>query len=211
MKFTAKGRQYEVDKFGVIHELNPEPFVYDLNYVSCYDGPEYQKKSEMLQAMRFACVSTVHGRPIRSLIDYGYGQGDFMKMARRQIPVVYGYDLTRVHVDNCEIVNKLVPVDAITFNDALEHVPDLEFVNDLPCETVMISLPNCEYHIKGVKWFEDWYHRKPSEHLHFFDEESLIKFMDSMGWQHRSTGRHEDIVRARGYDWNILTCGFKRK
>lgn len=211
MKFKIDEDQYEITEDGVIHQLNPKPFVYDQNYVSCYDNPNYQKESELLQAMRYVFATTVHGRPIRSLTDYGYGQGDFMKFAKKQTRVVYGYDLTRVHVDDCEIVNRLLPVDVIVFNDALEHVPDLSFVRDLPCETVVISLPNCLYYLKGAEWFKTWHHRKPAEHLHFFDEQSLIKFMDNMGWKHIATSRHEDIVRKRGDDWNILTAGFKRK
>lgn len=211
MKFEIDGDIYEVTEDDVIHHINPKPFVYDKSYVGCYDGPEYQKGSETLQAMRFGFVASVHGRPIRSLLDYGYGQGDFMKFARRQVQKVYGYDLTRVHVDDCEVTNKLRTVDVITFNDALEHVPDLDFVKDLPCETVVISLPNCQFHIRGLEWFRNWYHRKPSEHLHFFDEQSLKTFMSNMGWRHIATSRHEDLIRKRGDDWNILTCGFKRK
>lgn len=211
MKFAIEETQYEITTDGVIHQLNPKPFVYDENYVSCYEKPKYKKQSELLQAMRYAFATAVHGRPIRSLIDYGYGQGDFMKFAKKQTSIVYGYDLTRINVDGCETVNKLIPVEVIIFNDALEHVPDLSFVETLPCETVIISLPNCQYHVKGVEWFKSWFHLKKNEHLHFFDEEALIKFMASMGWQHKATSRTEDIVRKRGDDWNILTAGFKRR
>ena len=211
MKFEIDDINYEITPDGVIHQMNPKPFVYDESYVGCYDRPEYQKQTEILQAMRLAFATAVHGRPIRSLLDFGYGQGDFMKFARKQVNMVYGYDLTRVHVDDCMIISKFIPVDVISFNDALEHVTDLDFVKDLPCETIIISLPNCQYHLKGKDWFRDWYHRKPSEHLHFFDEQSLKNFMSNMGWEHKATSRQEDIVRKRGDEWNILTAGFKRK
>jgi hypothetical protein len=210
MRFEIDEDIYEITSDGIIHHINPKPFIYDQNYVSCYNKEGYQRGTEVLQAMRYAFAVGVHGRPIRSLTDYGYGQGDFMKFVKRQISYVSGFDLTRVHVDGCDIVDKLSNVDVITFNDALEHVPDIGFVENLPCETVVISLPNCQYHIKGLEWFKNWFHRKPSEHLHFFDEESLIKFMSSKGWKHKATSRHEDIIRERGDDWNILTCGFKR-
>lgn len=211
MKFDIQNDHYEITPDGVIHQINPKPFIYDTNYISCYDNESYKSKSDLLQMERLTFVSAVHGRPIRSLIDYGYGLGDFMRFARKKVKMVYGFDLTRMHVEGCEVVNKLFPVDAITFHDALEHVPDISFIKDLPCETVSVSLPNCEYHLKGKDWFASWYHRKPGEHLHFFDEASLIKFMDSMGWEHKSTSILEDYVRERGYDWNILQCGFKRK
>jgi hypothetical protein len=40
---------------------------------------------------------------------------------------------------------------------------DIEFVKDLKCHYVCISLPWCHYF--SDEWFETWKHRKPNEHL----------------------------------------------
>jgi hypothetical protein len=102
--------------------------------------------------------------------------------------------------------------DVYTFWDALEHVPDLSFIEDLPCKTICISLPWC-HHYLGKEWLEKWKHLKPDEHLHHFNRDSLLRFMKSHGWgKEVGFSSHEDIVR-KGDDEdrpNILTMAFQR-
>lgn len=214
MKFSARNRQYEVDQFGVIHQTDHKPFAYDQNYVACYDSSEYESKSQVLQAMRFGFAQGAHGRRIRSLLDYGYGNGAFMKFINGRVPFIYGYDLTGIRIDNTYILPEVVKSDTITFWDALEHVADLSFVKDLPCETIALSLPYCHFHTQGKDWFENNYHHlKPDEHLHHFNEHSLTAFMNSMGWKVVAVSDHEDKIRAgknQGLQ-NILSMAFKRK
>jgi hypothetical protein len=200
---------YAEDRYGVIHQLKPQPFTYDPRYSATYDTPEYERRSELLQAMRFAFASAVHGKPIQSLTDVGYGNGAFMRFAKKQVPVVYGHDITGVEVPlGCDFTADINMVcDVITFHDVLEHFPTLGFVKHLKAETLIVSLP----FFPGVEGFPSWCHRKPDEHLHHFTDESLRRFMWKQGWRLVSKSKHEDIVRRRDVDWNILSCGFKRK
>jgi len=213
MIFNSKDYSYIVDSFGVIHQQNPEPYTYDSTYVSTYDSEAYKRQSDILQALRLGFTIASHGTHPQSILDYGYGNGAFMKFAKQQIHNVYGYDLTGIEVEGCEIVDKLKPVDVITFWDALEHVFDLSFVKMLPCHTVVISLPYCHFHTVGQEWFDNEYkHRKPNEHLHHFDRSSLKRFMQSQGWHEVAVSTHEDIVRKSNSTLpNILTMAFKRK
>jgi hypothetical protein len=215
MKFKANGITYIKDVFGVIHQIDREPFTYNAAYSAIYDNPERVRKSEILQALRYSFCIGAHGRPINSLTDTGYGNGAFMRFAKQQTKLVGGFDITDVPVpDGCYRTDKYDPVDVVTFFDCLEHIPDLMFVRDIPAETIVISLPYCHFETRGLSWFEnDYFHLKKNEHLHHFDQHSLVAFMDNMGWYCTAVGNLEDLVRHRESEpeWNILTCAFKRK
>lgn len=208
-KLIVDGEEYKFDRYGVLHQLRPKSFTYDASYCSTYDTPEYERRSELLQGLRLAFATGVHGRPIQSLIDVGYGNGAFMKFAKRSIPVVYGHDISGVPVPaGCDFTADInLACDAITFHDALEHYPNIQFVKDLRCQTIVLSLP----FFPGIDKFPIWPHRKPNEHLHHFTLESMRKWMWKMGWRMVAHSKHEDIVRRRETDWNILSAGFKRK
>lgn len=212
MKFKAKGRTYEVDRFGVIHQTDARPFIYDRNYVTVYDTDSYRRHSDILQAMRLGFVLAGHGKPVSSLLDYGYGNGAFMMFARRHVPCVYGFDITGLPVPGCYIVPQIIQADVITFWDALEHVPDLSILKDLPAETVVISLPWCHFLTQGSGWFENYHHLKPDEHLHHFNDLSLSNLMNHFGWKEIARSSHEDVIRRSRHGLpNILTMAFKRK
>ena len=213
MRFTSHGYEYQIDGYGAIHQLNPQPYVYDQTYVSTYDTEDYKRQSDILQALRLGFAIGAHGRKPQSLLDFGYGNGAFMKFAKQHIETVLGYDVSGVQVQGCKIVDKLEKADVITFWDALEHVQDLLFVEYLPCQTVVISLPYCHFPTnKDLSWFDDEYkHRKPNEHVHHFNPVSLKLTMQRFGWSQVATSTHEDIIRksTHGLD-NILTMAFKR-
>lgn len=217
--FNSHGIDYEIDEYGVIHQLNPQPYTYDANYVSTYDTEAYRRQSDILQALRLGFVIAAHGIAPYTLADFGYGNGAFLKFIEPQVAQRYGIDVTGLPVDGCDIIQlnnnqwKLIPdAEVYTFWDALEHVGDITFVRDLSCGTIVISLPFCHYRNLGKDWFDNQYkHRKPNEHLHHFDRYSLHRFMQAMGWRLVASSTHEDIVRKSPGDWpNILTMAFKR-
>lgn len=225
MIFISNGNHYHVDPAGAIHQSDAVPFVYDEKYVSVYDTPKYKKQSRRLQSIRVAFVKASHGSRVESLLDYGYGNGDFLKIAAKRFELVRGFDITGIEVEGIQTSTILdSDVDVITFWDSLEHVADLTFLKDLQCQTVVISLPFCHFHDRGKEWFDTNYrHRKPNEHLHHFDEKSLSATMKIYGWRAVATSvrgfsggikrfaSEEDIIRTNGKDIeNILTMGFKR-
>jgi len=212
-KFTSHEREYEIDKYGVINQTDYKPYKYDENYVSTYDTDDYRRKSDLLQALRLGFTLSAHGSRIETLLDYGYGNGAFMKFAKQIIPTIIGYDLTGVKVDDCHVLPHLVNVQVVTFWDALEHVPDISgLIQKLNCETIVISLPLCHFFTHGKDWFDNNYkHRKPDEHVHHFNEYSLRNFMSSVGWYDVAVSGHEDIVRTSAHGLqNILTMAFKK-
>ena len=212
-RFFSHGYEYEIDQHGVINQINPQPYTYDESYTLTYDTESYKRQSDILQALRLGFVIASHGYHPQSILDYGYGNGAFMKFASQHTIKVYGYDVTGRQIEGCEIVEKIKPVDVITFWDCLEHIHDLSFVKTLPCHTLVISLPYCHYFTAGKEWFDDQYkHRKPNEHVHHFDRNSLQRCMQHYGWTAIAVSTHEDIVRKSTHGLpNILTMAFKRK
>lgn len=208
---TSDGIEYCIDEFGVIHQLNPQPFKYDASYVSTYDTEAYRRDNDRLQSMRYAFTVACHGHTPGKILDYGCGNLAFVNFAR-QASWAVGYDITGME----GTINQLQPASVYTFWDALEHVPDLdEVLRGIDCETVCISLPWCHYDRGGIEWFDTWKHRKPNEHLHHFNPDSLTQLMGAYGFKKVAVSWHEDIVRKgqqmNGFErlMNILTMGFR--
>ena len=43
MKFESDGYEYRITEDGVIHQVNPKPFVYDAEYSVIYDSESYRR------------------------------------------------------------------------------------------------------------------------------------------------------------------------
>lgn len=213
MKFESHGRKYEVDQFGVIVQTDQRPYTYDAEYSAVYDTEAYKKHNDILQAMRLGFVMAAHGRPVKTLMECGYGNGAFITFAKQQVPVVYGHDVTGVPLEGVYIVPELIKADVLTLWDVLEHIPDLDFLRDVPYQTICLSLPYCHFLTEGKAWFDEHYiHRKPDEHIRHFNEHSLRAMMDHYGWRTVAISGHEDIVRKSTHGLqNILSMAFKRK
>jgi hypothetical protein len=98
----------------------------------------------------------------------------------------------------------------ISFFDVLEHFEEIDFVKDLDCNYVYISLPWC--HNFSEEWFMDWKHRRPDEHLWHFNEKSIENFFNEMGYDMVDYSNVEDLIRVSGEEYpNILTCIFKKR
>jgi hypothetical protein len=195
MTFTAKGRKYEIDRFGVITQTDHRPFTYNPEYSAIYDKEQYKRGSDILQAMRYGFACAAHGKPIKSLMDVGYGNAAFINFIKSHVPYVYGHDITGVPLDGAYLMPEFVKADVYCFWDVLEHFPDCSFLNELPCETICISLPYCHFHTEGLEWFENYHHFKPDEHIRHFNPWSLTAFMNQYGWKAVAESDHEDYVR----------------
>lgn len=222
-RFHCSGVLYEKNEFGVIVQLHPQPFIYDKKYSATYDTEAYKKGSDILNALRYGFACAANRDHITSILDCGYGNGDFMKFAKQQTKEVIGYDITGVEVEGCKIIDDfsglvLANVDVITFWDCLEHFHNIDFLHDLRAKTICISLPYCQFnniaHDQGnslaIKWFETWKHRKPDEHIRHFNRGSLKKTMQYYGWTEIAYSHHEDIVRKNNLPMNILSMAFNR-
>ncbi len=196
---------------GVVYQVDKNHIDYDKEYVNT----RYVKYGELPTYMGYLRLGNIIGslrRVPTSILDVGYGDGSFLKVCSNIIPKCYGYDISTYPIpEGCKQVKSFLDesYDVITFFDSLEHFEDIDFVRDLKCNAVCISVPHCHY--KNDEWFKNWKHRRPNEHLWHFDKPSLKTFMHRMGYELVSYSNVEDTIRKNNKDEsNILTCIFKK-
>lgn len=203
---------YEMDQFGVVHQIKKQVFTYNSNYI--YKGYEALKPQILaMSKLRLGYVVGSLGHVPQTVLDVGYGFGNFLDSCDQLGIVTHG----------CDLFSDLLPAhakfvshpthgqyDLITFFDSLEHFESVDFVKHLNAKFVAISLPWC-HHPEDNMWFSQWHHRKPDEHLHHFNSQSLSAFMLANGWQCVNYTHVEDVIRKpRDHRPNILSAVFSR-
>jgi hypothetical protein len=143
------------------------------------------------------------------LLDVGYGNGAFLKLAGKAGFTAFGND---VHGCGHQFGVHDVSLngdhyDVVTFFDSLEHFASLERPREV-CRlatTVIVSMPCLPESEADIP---TWKHFRPGEHLHYFTERSLARFM---GDKFCLTCLNlEDTVRGdRHGDWNITTSAWR--
>lgn len=204
---------YKKNKFGVIEQIVKYPFSYD----SIYSDSRYSIFSDRgnILNLRLGYIIGSIGKVPESLLDVGYGNGDFLNNCKNFIKSLYGNDIDPVYPlpEGINFVEDITShsVEVITFFDSLEHFHNIDFVKDLKCKYVIISLPWC-YNGSNDDWFLNWKHRKPNEHIFHFDHISLEKFMDYNGYKMMNYSNLEDKIRIDNtLTPNILTACFIKK
>lgn len=206
---------YKRDQFGVVHQINKNKFNYNTEYITqSYCSVEMKHATEIMSNLRLGYIAGIVGDNNISILDVGYGNGAFLKSAQKYFRSCGGYDV----IDNTFLPDGVVREDSITNNyydvvtffDSLEHCNNLNFVADIPCSYIVISVPWCHY--VSDQWFTQWKHRKPDEHLHHFNSISLTNFMDSMGFDYINSCNIEDVIRTPVDNLpNILTAAFSKR
>lgn len=150
------------------------------------------------------------------LLDVGYGNGSFIREARRYGWDAYGYDVNPTEYEGVRRVDlPLKPLPsheryrAITFFDALEHFEDLRWAPQLAANTdwLMISVPQAP---TQFPWGQ-WKHRRPGEHHFYFNAAHTLNTIFSgplVQAQVVYCANPEDLIRGSLPDGqpNILTC-----
>jgi primosomal protein N'' len=91
----------------------------------------------------------------------------------------------------------------------LEHFDNIYEIKNLKTKYVLISVPEC--HHPSDKWFEEWKHRRPDEHLWHFDKNALQNFFAEIGYEMVAISNIEDAIRKPVTSLsNILTCLFRK-
>ena len=201
---------YKENEDGIIYQVESKKYQYNDSYIDTYN--KFGEVGRRMSFLRLGNIIGSIGYIPDSILDVGYGNGDFLDLCKESIPDCNGNDIRGYPVPaGCNFVSDIFSrhFSVITFFDALEHFPDIEWVKDLDCKNVAISLPNCHY--KDDQWFEEWKHRKPDEHLWHFNKNSLVKFMERMGYKLVSMSNVEDIIRKnKPNEENILTGIFEK-
>mgnify|MGYP003126121204 CR=1 FL=1 len=208
---TQDGYKYTTDDFGVIHQVNPQHFKYDSEYIDTYKTPAYREASALLMGIRLGSVYSNYISKFKSfpssILDIGYGDGSFLKSSDSLISSCYGYDVTNEplppSITKVDELNDSSHYDIITMWDVYEHLHDLDIINKLNFDLICFSMPDV-----SNKNFEEWKHRKPNEHIHHFTPQSLTNLMNSFNLVPIHLSWQEDTVRKSKNNHNIMTMMF---
>jgi hypothetical protein len=191
---------------GVIKQDKVDKIEYTPGYINnSYNN--YGIKTTQISHLRLGYILGALGKVPNSILDVGYGNGEFIKTCSQVIPNCYGNDVSGYPIpEGVLFVDDIYSqqFDVVCFFDVLEHFDNIYDIKQLMTEYVVISLPNC--HFPSDEWFEGWKHRRPNEHLWHFNAMSLMNFMGEIGYKTLDLSNIEDIVRP-GVDAspNILT------
>jgi hypothetical protein len=198
---------------GVIRQVDVEPIVYDEKYVVHYNAGLGGLSNE-LSCLRLGAILGCLNQPINKILDVGYGDGNFLEWASKVVEGCYAYDSSPAYPlpsNRLKMVNDTTSnyYDVVTFFNSLEHMPDIDFLENLRCKYVIITVPWCHYF--SDDWFKGWKHRKPNEHIWHFNDESLNRMMRSKGYSSVYYSNLEDIIRGEkiGYP-SYLTAVFSK-
>jgi hypothetical protein len=205
---------YELLENGLIKQLKilkSKP-LYDYNYVdNSYN--KYGEKGPQMAGMRLGVLLSVIKMVPDSILDVGYGNGDFLKVCSQGIKNCYGNDISNYPLpDSVTFVKDIFDkhYDVVCFFDVLEHFEDINFIKNIDCNYIFISVPWCHYF--SDEWFLKWKHRREDEHLWHFNDISIVNFFNEMGFDLIFKSNFEDIIRTPAdNNENILTCIFKKK
>jgi len=201
---------YGINEFGVIFQKNYKKIDYNYDYSNKYNS--YGELGNYMSYLRYAYIVGSIGKVPDSILDVGYGNGDFLKLCSEKINKCYGNDLSEYPVpDKVKKIDDIFSdyYEVICFFDAIEHFDDINFLNKLNCSYISISLPECHYF--NDDWFFNWKHRRPNEHLWHFNKESLVEFMKSQGFELINISNIEDIIRVGDEDYSNIISGIFKK
>lgn len=180
--------------------------VYDKKYVA--DRYDTYDTTPVMSALRLGMLKGYIGAG--RLLDVGYGNGSFVKLAMKGGFDAYGCDVHHADYGVREAgIDSEVSWDVVTFFDSLEHFPDLAVIKDLNSRTnmIMISFPCRPDNFPDNR---DWRHYRPGEHLHYFTLTSLTHLFS--GKQLLVSTNVEDTIRGRPQGrQNIATAIFAKR
>tara|TARA_R100000951_G_scaffold67273_2_gene56766 strand:- start:3654 stop:4283 length:630 start_codon:yes stop_codon:yes gene_type:complete len=205
---------YKILPNGVIaqNKYFSTPQVYNQKYIDTRYNSYGEKGMQMAYLRLGYLLGNLKSTP-NSILDIGYGNGDFLKVCTDIIPECYGSDISGYPVPSkVQFIEDIYSkhFDVVSFFDVLEHFEDINFVKDLKCTYIIISVPFC--HFFSEEWFLNWKHRRPDEHLFHFNDKSLNNFFSEMGFDVVVQSHIEDIIRTPTDNTpNILTGIYKKR
>ena len=203
---------YEKFKNGLIKQKNffKHKKEYNIDYIKQrYDV--YKELSINMSYLRLGYLIGSLDKVPTSILDVGFGNGDFLNAAKAKIQNCFGFEVNEYIVPNgCVCVDDIYKdsYDVVCFFDVLEHFEDIYEIKKLNTKYIYISVPECHYN--SDEWFLNWKHRRPDEHLWHFNLSSLTNFMNEIGYHLVNFSNVEDCIRVpTDNQTNILSAVFK--
>lgn len=179
-----------------------QPMDYEGPYFKKYQALDNSKSGAELTKLRVDMVERHYGDNGSQVIDVGIGGGRFVKQYG-----CWGFDVNAEAVAWLE-ESKLFrdpylhTVDALTFWDSLEHIPEPESVVACARRWVFVSMPiydNARDCLASP-------HYKPGEHLWYWTFDGLARWFQRQGFEMYEANHMETEAGRRG----IMSFAFNR-
>jgi hypothetical protein len=182
-----RGHWYQYKELG-------NPVSYNVDYVATYN----KYPTEEMSRLRFDLVDNIVD--FKSVLDVGFGRGDFLKRCVEMGKTSFGHDISGYPIpEGATKSDTTQPADLYTFFDCLEHFTERDlsiFLRNLPCKYLLVTLPLLHEDLGG-EHFRTWKHRKPGEHIHHFTEQGLRILMEYSDYDIVYSGHPEDAIRGK--------------
>jgi len=199
---------YRCDKCGLISSnIPPDKTMYDKSYCIKYERYARTDIGNKIDEVR---LDTVLSRSDGSILDFGCGAGTFVIGCRMKGHKAQGFDINP-HSGFCDITALFNGHQTVTFWDSLEHVADPKtIIKGLGARYIFISTPCTDDWPGPLPEIFNWHHYYPGEHVHYFNESSLLKLFEVCGYRVTTLHYRESEFRTSGGDKNIITIGGKK-
>lgn len=152
---------------------------YDAAYFEKYEG---YARTPMGRAITEARVQLVNRHTDRHVVDVGIGCGAFIEGRRGW---TWGYDVNPVGVEWLNRCGRwcdpyAAPVEAVSFWDVLEHIPDPGALLANVRRWVFVSVPIVPGDGPPPR---DWKHLRPDEHCWYWTRAGFVGWMASHGFE----------------------------
>ena len=180
-------------------------------YGAEYVDARYEKypTTEIMSYLRLGILKSIRQRG--TVLDYGYGNGSFVKACLKGGYTAFGYDCHTEHKYGIPVIESLDAAkswNVVTFFDSIEHVADLEPIRQLAkrTEAIIVSVPNRP---RDFPQNPNWRHNRHGEHV-WFPVKSSLERLFQMKTVLASDA--EDSIRGQldGHQ-NIMTYVFERE
>lgn len=139
------------------------------------------------------------------MLDFGCGSGSFVRACIKQKIKAVGFDINP-YSEYCDISLLFNGHSTVTFWDSLEHLSNpKQIIKGLNGKLIFVSTPSTDGH-DNINLYK-WKHYYPGEHVHYYNERSLIELLTVCGYSivYKSYGESE--CRRGNSNKNILTVG----
>jgi hypothetical protein len=178
-------------EYGFWRQDEPAAFDYTEEYT------ESQSTNDAMAHMRLGWIGAFlnyEALTNASVVDIGAGNGSMVKCLRDKVGYAAAYDVVGDSISKSELME--TEWDLVIMSDVLEHMEELEFLQELQWKHMYLSFPETPV----VEKWEDlktWRHFKPNEHLWMLNSVGMCRYCFDHGILVLGSAYFEDLIRTR--------------
>jgi hypothetical protein len=180
-----------VKKYGFWKQVKPKQYKYGENYNSRLCSPV---ETNLLRIGWMSAYLGYDYMKTMSVLDFGCGNGGFMRAARPVFKSMEGYDKCPGTLSEEALYGR--SWNLITAFDVLEHLPDIDDFFKIDWTICMLSFPETP-EVEDWEELRGWRHFKPDEHIWCLDMGNVINWLGKNNCDIIAGACFEDCFRKR--------------